>query len=218
MPSIKHYSRLKGHTVVAILTSIALLMGIPDTWSNTIRILSAWDAGMLVMLLSLWYMMSIAQEHNVRLYAQSNDEGRLVILGTVVTAACASLLAIILLNPNANNLSHNALMLYIAIVFITIVLSWFLIHTVFTLHYAHAYYQPQQNGKIACGLEFPQTAEPDYWDFLYFAFVIGMTSQVSDVAVSSKAMRRLALIHGVLSFFFNTSLLALGINILASIF
>ena len=67
------------------------------------------------------------------------------------------------------------------------------------------------------GLEFPQTSEPDYWDFLYFSFVIGMTSQVSDVAISNQSMRRLALIHGILAFFFNTSLLALGINLLASV-
>ena len=214
---LTHYFRLKGHTLAAMLTSIALIIWIPQTWGNAVRVLSAWDAGMLVMLLSLWYIMSITTINTMRLNAQINDEGRVVILGTVVAAACASLLAIVLLYPNANNLTHNALMLHIGIVVSTLLLSWLLIHTVFTLHYAHAYYQLQPDGSKLGGLEFPQTSEPDYWDFLYFSFVIGMTSQVSDVAISNQSMRRLALIHGILAFFFNTSLLALGINLLASV-
>ena len=94
--------------------------------------------------------------------------------------------------------------------------SWFLIHTVFAMHYAHGYYRDEDEGPdfaSAGGLEFPNEKEPDFLDFAYFSFVIGMTCQVSDVQVSSQGMRRLALVHGLLSFVFNTVILALSINL-----
>jgi uncharacterized membrane protein len=94
----------------------------------------------------------------------------------------------------------------------TIALSWAFIHTIFALHYAHEFYAQTRGG----GLAFPGEGEPDYWDFLYFSLVIGMTSQVSDVAVTAKPMRRIVAAHGVVSFVFNTTLLALAVNIAAS--
>jgi len=94
------------------------------------------------------------------------------------------------------------------------VLSWGFIHTMFALHYAHDYYGEHGAGKG--GLAFPGEQVPDYWDFVYFAFVIGMTSQVSDVAVASRPIRRTVNAHGVVSFFFNTALLALSVNLAAS--
>jgi uncharacterized membrane protein len=90
-------------------------------------------------------------------------------------------------------------------------LSWAFIHTIFALHYAHEFYDV-----TAGGLAFPQgSADPDYWDFVYFSFVIGMTSQVSDVAVTSKELRRIVTAHGMLSFVFNAALLALTVNLAA---
>jgi uncharacterized membrane protein len=92
-------------------------------------------------------------------------------------------------------------------------LSWALIHTIFALHYAHEFYDEIAGG----GLAFPgDDKEPDYWDFVYFSFVIGMTSQVSDVGITSKQIRRTAAAHGVVAFFFNAALLALTINLAAS--
>lgn len=97
--------------------------------------------------------------------------------------------------------------------------SWLLVHTIFASHYARDYYK---TGKSLSqwkkdGLDFPSDNEPDYWDFLYFSFVIGMTSQTSDVEVTSREIRRLALLHGVLAFFFNTTIVAMTINIIAGI-
>jgi uncharacterized membrane protein len=104
---------------------------------------------------------------------------------------------------------------------VTIIASWMLVHTIFAIHYAHEYYQPKQTPNDcdtdSSGLDFPDDIEPDYWDFLYFSFVIGMTSQVSDVQVTSRTMRRLSLIHGILSFFFNTTILAMTINLIAGL-
>jgi len=115
--------------------------------------------------------------------------------------------------------SGNLLALHLTLTVLTIVGSWLLVHTIFALHYAHAYYQPAASSKDgdAGGLDFPSDWEPDYWDFMYFSFVIGMTSQVSDVEVNSRVMRRLALLHGILSFFFNTAILAMSINIIAGL-
>lgn len=98
-----------------------------------------------------------------------------------------------------------ALTLHVILAVVTIVTSWFLVHTIFALHYAHSYYQSSSASPHtpAAGLDFPKTEEPEYWDFLYFSCVIGMTSQVSDVAMTSPLMRRLSLLHGILSFFFN---------------
>lgn len=111
------------------------------------------------------------------------------------------------------------MLLHVTLSGLTIVGSWLLVHTIFASHYARLYYQ---EGKTLAeckddGLDFPGDTEPDYWDFLYFSFVIGMTSQVSDVAVRSRTLRRLSLLHGILSFFFNTSLLAMTINLVAGL-
>ena len=98
----------------------------------------------------------------------------------------------------------------------TILLSWSFVHTIFSFHYAHEYYGERRDGKIG-GLKFPGDTKPDYWDFLYFSLVVGMTSQVSDVAVTSKIIRRMVAIHGVLSFFFNVTVLALTVNIVSNL-
>src|SRR5208282_440509 len=101
---------------------------------------------------------------------------------------------------------------------LTILLSWFFMNTMFALHYAHGYYgdaDPSSDYRATGGLVFPGHPEPDYWDFLYFSFVIGMTFQVSDVQIEDHGLRRVALAHGVLAFFFNVVILALVINLLA---
>jgi uncharacterized membrane protein len=140
------------------------------------------------------------------------DEGKLAILVLTVAAALASLAAIVAeLGMAANGGARQPGQLVLATV--TILLSWAFIHTMFALHYAHEFYD-QTGGR---GIAFPGgDDEPDYWDFVYFAFVIGMTSQVSDVGITSKQIRRTATAHGVVSFVFNAALLALTVNIAAS--
>lgn len=164
-------------------------------------------------------MMLRATPQKMRRNAQHQDESRLVILSLITAAACASLLAIAFMLRDTKGISTNVLTLHLTLSLITIVGSWLLVHTMFTLHYAHSYYR---DGKAPDegegeGLVFPSDNEPDYWDFLYFSFVIGITGQVSDVQVTSRLIRRLALIHGVLSFFFNTVILAMSVNIIAGL-
>ncbi len=131
--------------------------------------------------------------------------GRVTVLIITVGAAVASLAAIVV------NLSTTRDTYGVILAGGTVLLSWVFVHTVFTFTYAHDFYKENS------GINFPGTPEPDYWDFAYFAFVIGATSQVSDVSISSSGIRRLALAHGIISFFFNTAVLAFGVNLAAGL-
>ncbi len=184
-------------------------------WRPVTRLLVGWDIGVTLYLTLVLHLMTGARVHHVRRDAQLQDEGRLTILVLTVAAALASLAAILteLASPAGSTVPRPPIQLVLAT--ITILLSWTLIHTMFTLHYAHEFYDETTTRDR--GLAFPGgEKEPDYWDFVYFSFVIGMTSQVSDVGVTSKQMRRAVAIHGIVSFFFNAALLALTVNIAAS--
>ena len=149
-----------------------------------------------------------------------NDQGRLGILLLVLLAIAASIAAIFFLLEKPKQSGEGPPVLHVALAVLTIVCSWLLTHVMFALHYAHRFYRddPTTPERDATGgLNFPGSATPHYWDFLYFSFVIGMTSQVSDVQVTSHAMRQLVLWHGILSFAFYTVVLALSINIVAGL-
>lgn len=179
--------------------------------------LCVWDTGTICFLGLIWSAMLTASPETMRRYARW-DLGRVLILSLITIAACASLLAIGFILHDKGS-STKFLFLHLTLVLITIVGSWLLVQTIFALHYANAYYHEGRTLSEckANGLDFPGEVEPDYWDFLYFSFVIGMTNQVSDVQVTSRTIRRLTLIHSVLSFFFNTIILALTINIIAGL-
>lgn len=159
-----------------------------------------------------------ATPETMRRYARTGDIGRLVILSLITMAACSSLLAIGFILQD-KGVAPKLLFLHLTLSLFTIVGSWLLVHTIFAFHYANLYYQPAPtlNECQSGGLDFPGEVEPDYGDFLYFSFVIGMTNQVSDVQITSPSIRRLALLHSVLSFFFNTMILAMSVNIIAGL-
>lgn len=192
---------------------------LPSWFSLSTRILSLWNAGMICFLISTWVLMVQAIPKTMRRNAQSQDEGRLVILSLITASACASILAITFILRETKDQNINIIITHIILAVITIIGSWLLVHTIFAIHYAHEYYQDHKtlSNSPAAGLDFPEDIEPDYWDFLYFAFVIGMTSQVSDVQITSRSLRRLSLFHGILSFFFNTVIVAMSINIIAGL-
>jgi uncharacterized membrane protein len=204
---------LFGSAGVGIVATAALVA--LTHWRPVTRLLVGWDIGVTLYLVLVLHLMSGARIHHIRRDAQSQDEGRLTILVLTVAAALASLAAIVteLASPAGSGVPRQPIQLGLAT--ITILLSWTLIHTIFTLHYAQEFYHGTTTG--GRDLEFPGgDQEPDYWDFVYFSFVIGMTSQVSDVGVTNKQMRRTVAVHGIVSFFFNAALLALTVNIAAS--
>lgn len=189
---------------------VAGILALTTSCTPATRALVGWDVGVAVYLVLAFHMMADSDVTRMRRRAAMQDDGQLAILGITIGAALASLGAIVKLVMTDQ--SQNGLILAI----ITIVLSWAFIHTTFSLHYAHEFYGDSEDGGGG-GLAFPGGEDdPDYWDFVYFSFVIGMTSQVSDVGVTTKQIRRTVAIHGVIAFLFNTALLALTVNIAAS--
>jgi len=146
--------------------------------------------------------------------AGSFDQNAYGIFLLVTTAACASVVAIGFVMGDVKSLEFWPKALHLGLSVAALVLSWMLIHTVFAFHYARRYYAPASLEGPAAGLKFPGVDAPGYFDFAYYAFVLGMTSQVSDVSVTTAQMRRTTLAHGVLSFLFNIAVLAMSINVM----
>jgi uncharacterized membrane protein len=203
----KAHKRLVISVVLGILTALAI-PAMPIT-----RALIGWDTGVAIYLVVAASVMARCESvSQMQRNAAAQDEGAFAILILTVVAAVASLGAIfaeLALIERAN--PHYAL--YVTLAIATVVLSWTFTHTIFALHYAHDYYGGGGHG----GLRFPEDRQPDYWDFVYFSFVVGMTFQVSDVAVTQKSIRRTVVAHGALSFFFTAAIIAMTVNIAANV-
>jgi uncharacterized membrane protein len=192
----------------AVGAAVTLGLGVTH-WSPAMRFLVGWDVGVTLYLGLVAHMMWRSDVERMQGRAMLEDEGDVAILLLTALAALASMVAIFAELGPATTEGRSVLQVLHAV--LTILLSWAFIHTIFALHYAHEYYDV-----TAGGLAFPHgNGDPDYWDFVYFSFVIGMTSQVSDVSVTSKDLRRIVTAHGVLSFVFNAALLALTVNLAA---
>jgi uncharacterized membrane protein len=176
----------------------------------------AWVSGVALFLALTLLAVGDDTPAQLRLRARSLDSRAWVIFALVVAASAMSLGALgVILRKDEGG---GAAALRVVLAALTVTASWLLMHATFALRYTHHFYgDPGQPGEQdRGGLAFPGKQQPDYWDFLYYSFVVGMTCQVSDVQVTSRSMRRITLLHGVLSFFFNTGVLALAVNILAS--
>jgi uncharacterized membrane protein len=211
---LRRLLHLHAKLLTCLAIGIALIFLLPGDWPLTVRLLSGWDTAIASYLAFVGIAVASSPIERIKRRAAIQDEGAIVVLILTMIAVFASLAALIILLGTAKGgeAAHPAFRLTLATG--TIVLSWLFMHTTFTLHYAHEYYGDWRDRQTG-GLTFPGSEQPDYWDFLYFSLVIGMTSQVSDVAISSKVIRRIATLHGVLSFFFNLGILALTINMLA---
>jgi uncharacterized membrane protein len=196
-----------------LLASAALglaLFFLPGDLRGSTRALIAWDVAVALYLAIASYVIARFDLARVRRRAAEEDEGGGIILALTVAAAVASMAAIFVHLGGAKQQDGGGLSIAVAIV--TVVLSWILIHVMFAFHYAHEFYGEAKGGHKG-GLSFPDDDRPDYWDFVYFSFVIGMTFQVSDVQVTAKSLRRVVVGHGAVSFFFNVAVLALMVNI-----
>jgi uncharacterized membrane protein len=208
--------KMRPRLTIAALIGIVCLLVLPADLAKTTRALLAWDVGVALYLGLAWTMMLRSDLDRIRRRATQEDDGAVAVLTLTVIAAIASVAAIVVELIDVNDLPRHEVNLRLALAVITIVFSWIFIHTAFALHYAHEFYDDDPRPPHPC-LTFPGTEQPDYIDFLYFAFVLGTTSQTSDVTIASRGMRRLALLHGVISFFFNTTLLAVAVNIAAGL-
>ena len=180
------------------------------SWGTATRLLVGWDSGVVLYLALIYWYMAHASIARMRQRAAIADEGAIALLVLTTTAALASLAAVVAEIGQARNPYQVALGLG------TILLSWTFMHSMFALHYAREFFGKGYDERTG-GLIFPGKEDPDYWDFLYYSLVVAMTAQVSDVQITSKTIRRLTTVHGVASFFFNVTVLALTVNIVSSL-
>ena len=210
MPRAVRLVYARPRTFFAIALAVVAVFLLPSSIRLVTRLLIGWDLFVATYIVLVYAMMLRSTLATIRRVAALQDDGRFLIPLLTALGAFASLAAIV---SELGEAHHAPAKLFFATA--TIALSWAAVHTCFALHYAHEFYR----GKKPGGLQFPSGNEdehPDYWDFVYFAFVIGMTAQVSDVGITDKTIRRTATVHGIISFLFNTALLALMVNIAAS--
>jgi uncharacterized membrane protein len=211
MPAPIRVIYARPRTFVAVGVGLATFPLLPDALRLVTRLLISWDVFVaLYLLLAFAMMLRKTGVAHIRRNAILQDDGSILILLVTALGAFASIAAIV----SELGADHRG-PAELTLATLTIALSWATVHTTFALHYAHEYYRGEAPG----GLQFPsgdQREDVDYWDFVYFSFVIGMTAQVSDVGITDKTIRRTATAHGVISFIFNTALVALMVNIAAS--
>ena len=200
--------------LLSSMAGLILLPLLPGDLRVVTRLILAWDLTTALYVVSTLWMIGHSTVKTCHDRAALYDEGDWVILLLVVASAAASFVCIALELPALNS-PRQSLLLGIMITGLTVMLSWTFTHVVFTLHYANVYYRPDDDGPG--GLKFPGDRAPDYRDFLYYSFVIGCAAQTGDVATVSPAMRHLTLLHGIVAFAFNTAILALTINVGASL-
>jgi uncharacterized membrane protein len=182
--------------------------------------LASWIGCALTVIILNWIIILTSHPMEVKKIAKLQDSSRHLLFAIIITASLVSLVAIIFLLKSVKNVSETVKNEHIGLAITAVAVSWWLVHTVFTLKYAHMYYDTStDDGKPlkVGGLDFPDTKEPDYLDFVYFAFVVGMTFQVSDVVITDRSIRHACLVHGIISFLFNTAIVALSINVISGL-
>lgn len=222
-PSKGLFFRLDSHYRLLISLAVAAIVLFCTRTSVTlpVEILITWISFSLAVIIMDWIIILWCHPKEVRKIAKIQDSSRTFIFLFVIIASVMCLGAIIFLLKSSKGLSKADVNGHIFLAISAVMVSWWLVHTIFTMRYAHLYYDTDtDDGKRTPigGLEFPgNEKEPDYLDFVYFSFVLGMTFQVSDVEISSRQIRRLAWIHGLLSFAFNTAIVALSINVISGL-
>jgi uncharacterized membrane protein len=209
--------RLIGCAAVGV--AVGLLA--PNVHSAVARALLGWNAGVWLFLVLIVMMMIRADQDRLRRVALAQAEGATAVLALVVVAAVASVVAIIIELAAAKGPGAHHALPHILFALATVTGSWLMLPTLFALNYASLFYQDTDHGANGHGLKFPEPDphfEPDYADFMYFSFTIAVASQTADVSITNRPMRRLVLLQSLLSFLFNTTILAFTINIAAGLF
>jgi uncharacterized membrane protein len=210
--------RARPFLLGSVVAGVVAWLLLPRTVGALTRAIIGWDIGVLLFLLLSAARFALADPARMPLYAARQEEGEWTIFTLTVAGIAFSFAAILgefsAIGPSGKGATAFRLVLVVA----TLLASWLMTHLTFTYRYAHEYYATSPGcAEVDGGLAFPGGNAPDYWDFLYFSLVLGMTFQVSDVQVTSRKLRRLATVHGLLSFLFNTVILALSVNLAAGL-
>lgn len=212
-----HFSETTGHQRLvygAVVGAGVALLPLPTAWST--QVLLAWCAGSGTFLALSWWLAVRFDAQRTRARALAQDQSHWIMTSLILLSVFTSAGAIALMLQHVKDLATVQRLAHLALSMLALAASWLLMQTIFAFHYAHLYYQCESRGHAhGAGLQFPGKEPPDYFDFLYYAHVVGMTSQVSDVVVTARHMRRLTLLHSLAAFAFNMVVLALSINVMA---
>ena len=210
-----HYRLMIAFAVSAIVFSVFLnRLTIPEL------ALVTWIACASTIIILNWIIILTSHPREARKIAKLQDSSRTFLFAFIITASIISLIAIIFLLKSPKGISEISKNKHILLAIGAVAVSWWLVHTVFSLRYAHLFYDTDTDDggtKKGGGLDFPDTKEPDFLEFIYFGGVVGMTFQVSDVQITDRYIRRLCLLHGIISFAFNTAIVALSINVISGL-
>jgi uncharacterized membrane protein len=200
----------------AAAAAAAVAVSAPPWVRGIVRLVAEYDLAATCVLLGYFVFAFSNDEQRTRARAAMDDPGRNIVLVVVISSVAAGLMGAIAIlgkGPDVQNATEHAVAVALAID--AAIMGWLVTHATYAFRYAHLYYR---DGDTPCdGLTFPQTPYPDDFDFLYFSFVIGMTFQVSDVQINDSAIRRAVLLHGLVSFAYNTAILALGVNLISNL-
>ncbi len=212
--NMRPWHRIVLSGIMALITVLILLHRIELLWI----IISAWIVFSIAYLIISWLIFFYRSVDEIRKLATADDGGKVFVFIMIILSSFIGMVMVLLLIISPPEESGNQF-LFLVLSISGMLLSWIMVHTIFTFHYAHMYYDNaiDNSKKAAEGLQFPDEKKPDYVDFAYFSFVIGCTFQVSDVTINSRKMRRLVLAHGLLAFLLNTFVIALTINLVAGL-
>ena len=217
----RFFFRLDAHyrLLAAVAVSAIVFYILKGKLTTPALILVVWIACALTIIVLNWIIIFSSHPREVRKIAKLQDSSITFIFIFITAASVASLGAIVYLLRSTKGLADTAKNEHIFLAIGAVIISWFLLHTIYTLRYAHLYYDQDTEvdgqAKHVGGLQFPGKADPDYLDFVYFSFIVGMTFQVSDVNITSRRIRRVCIMHALMSFAFNTAILALSINVIS---
>jgi uncharacterized membrane protein len=208
-----------GHrrVFVALAVAITVYALFPVDTSAGMRAIVAWDAGVVGLLLLTFRLFLNSDPTRMPALAEAQEDGQWTIFWILLLASVASFSAVTTEFAGLKDMPAGQRLARIVLVASTLMMSWLLAHVVFAVRYAHEWYRREETGTVRRGLDFPGDSEPDYMDFLYFSLVLGMTFQVSDVQITARGFRRLAMLHGLVSFLYNTIIIALTVNIAAGL-
>lgn len=207
------FQRLKPlhRSIISITIAILIFWLLPNDLPVLIKWVIGWISFAIIYIIACWLVIFTMPIAEIKKRASQEDGSKVYVFVMILVACFASMFAVLMLISSKQNQNISDVVL-VPVAVSGMVASWFLVHTVFIFHYAHMYYKEEKSGD---GLDFPGDEEPDYLDFSYFSFVLGCTFQVSDVEITAKNIRRLALLHGLLAFALNTFVVALTINVIA---
>ncbi|MCI4678044.1 DUF1345 domain-containing protein [Rhodoblastus acidophilus] len=216
LPKPLRIVRARPRLFLCAALGVVVGLCLPEEWRLGTRGLVGWNAAVWTYLAAVGIMIARSEHQDIHRRAALQDEGQHTILILAALSAIAAFGAIVAQLATANKAPYPVKELHIALAVATIIGSWLFLHMTFALHYAHEFFRiakPDAEGKSCSGIAFPGTERPDYPDFLYFSYVIGVACATADVNITSAPVRRLATLHGVLSFFYNNAVLAMTINI-----